>query len=197
MTPTCRPDPADPSGSGAARAPRNAALATEIIIEDPRWEAAGLAALAGRAAEATLSHLGLAPESWEVVVLGCDDARIAGLNAEFRGKAAPTNVLSWPAAERGAVRPGDRPGPPDPAIPEIGDIALAYDTCAREAERYGIPLDRHATHLVVHGLLHCLGYDHETDADASLMERVEGEILGKMGLPDPYIAMRPEAPRSG
>ncbi|WP_371061460.1 rRNA maturation RNase YbeY [Rhodosalinus sp. 5P4] len=172
-------------------------MVTETVIEDPRWAEAGLAAIAERAVGAALAHLGLGAETWEVVVLGCDDARIAALNAQFRGKAVPTNVLSWPAAERGAARAGERPSPPDPADPEIGDIALAFETCAREAQASAIPFERHVAHLVVHGLLHCLGYDHETDADATLMESEEAEILGNLGLPDPYTALRPDLPRSG
>mgnify|MGYP006287624467 CR=1 FL=1 len=98
----------------------------------------------------------------------------------------PTNVLSWPAADRAPARPGETPAPPDPADGELGDIALSYETCAREAAEAGKTLEAHATHLIVHGILHLLGYDHETDADAALMERLEAEILGKMGVVAPY-----------
>lgn len=159
----------------------------ETIVEDERWAALGLADLAERAAGTTLPHLGVSPDAWEVVVLGCDDARIAALNAEFRDKSAPTNVLSWPSEERGARIAGERPDPPDAqAAPELGDIAISYDTCLREAASAGRPAGDHVTHLLVHGILHLLGYDHVRDKDATLMERTEVEILGKMGLPDPY-----------
>ena len=161
----------------------------EIVIEDPRWEEAGLDALAVHAIGAALGHLQLDPDACEVTLLGCDDARIAALNADHRGKPVPTNVLSWPAEERGAGTPGAaplaaRPGP-DGTI-ELGDIAISYDTCAREAAQSGTPFSAHVTHLVVHGLLHLLGYDHTRDADATLMERLEAEILGNLGLDDPY-----------
>ncbi|WP_114292851.1 rRNA maturation RNase YbeY [Pseudosulfitobacter sp. DSM 107133] len=156
-------------------------------MEDPRWEQAGLSPLADRAAQATFSHLNISEA--EIAILACDDARIAGLNADFRGKPTPTNVLSWPSDERGAERAGGIPLPPEPdpdGTLELGDIAIAYDTCAAEAAAAGKSLPDHATHLIVHGILHLLGYDHVRDADATLMERLEVEILGKMGLDDPY-----------
>lgn len=162
-------------------------MPVEVVIEDDRWQAAGLEALAGRAAAATLSHLGLDPEVWDISVLGCDDARIAVLNGEFRAKPAPTNVLSWPSEERGAAVAGAAPALPLPGPdPELGDIAIAYDTCAREAAEAGRPLADHVSHLVVHAVLHLLGYDHIRDPDATLMEAIEVAILGKLGVADPY-----------
>ena len=159
----------------------------DCLIEDARWRDAGLERLAARAAEATLTHMGLEPEDWEVAVLGCDDARIAALNEDFRDKAGPTNVLSWPSEERGAEVDGAMPDLPEAGTdPELGDIAIAFDTCAKEAEAAGKPMQDHVTHLIVHGILHLLGYDHVRDKDATLMERTEVEILGKLGLPDPY-----------
>ncbi|WP_375175947.1 rRNA maturation RNase YbeY [Pseudooceanicola sp.] len=164
-------------------------MSVDIIYEDDRWQSAGLEPLAEAATAAALSHLGLDAEEWEVSLLACDDARIATLNAEFRGKPVPTNVLSWPSEERGAETPGARPDLPEPGFdPELGDIAIAYDTCAREAAEGGKPLADYVTHLIVHAVLHLLGYDHENDPDAALMEGLETEILGKMGLPDPYGA---------
>ncbi len=159
-------------------------MLTDTLIEDPRWEAADLAGLSERAAIATLGHLGLDAEGVEITVLGCDDARIAVLNAEFRAKPTPTNVLSWPSENRAPEQAGTRPAPP--GDPELGDIAIAYDTCAQEAVAAGKPLPDHATHLIVHGILHLLGYDHIRDQDATLMEATEVAILGKLGLPDPY-----------
>ena len=177
----------------------------DIVIEDARWDAAGLAALAGRACDATLSALGLSPEGFSVVVMGCDDARIAVLNADFRGKPKPTNVLSWPSEERGAEVYGEAPalpeaGPADDPV-ELGDIAIAYETCAAEARDQGKAFADHVTHLLVHGLLHCLGYDHVDDEDAELMEATEVRILASLGkranvarhvvreLPRQYIAL--------
>ncbi len=162
----------------------------DIVIEDARWEAFGLQPLAERACAAALAGLGLAAEGFSIVVMGCDDARIAALNADFRGKPKPTNVLSWPSEERAAEVYGDAPelpGAGDADDPEeLGDIAIAYETCAREAEEQGKPMADHVTHLLVHGLLHCLGYDHEDEADAALMEAIEVRILASLGLSDPY-----------
>lgn len=161
----------------------------DIVIEDDRWEAVDLVPLAHAAAHATLGHLGLDAETAEMTLLACDDARIAVLNEDFRGKARATNVLSWPAEERGAAAPGGDPLPVAPGIDgmlELGDIAMAYETCAAEANAAAKPLNAHVTHLIVHGLLHLLGYDHENDPDAMLMEGLEREILGKMGYDDPY-----------
>ena len=163
-------------------------MLTDPIIEDDPWQAAGLDALAEEAARATLAHLGLAPGDFEIAVLACDDARIATLNADFRGKPRPTNVLSWPAQDLAPEAPGAAPAPPEPEDDphHLGDIALAFETCAAEAEAAGKNFSAHVTHLVVHGVLHLLGYDHIRDEDATVMEGLEVAILGKLGLPDPY-----------
>ena len=177
-------------------------MLTETQIEDDRWHKAGLEGLAETAARATLTHLGLDPDLYEISLLGCDDTRIAVLNTEFRGKPAPTNVLSWPAQDLSAEEAGEAPYVPD-ATPQddpfafddedeigegiaLGDIAIAYDTCAREAAEADKPLAHHVTHLILHGTLHLLGYDHVRDKDATLMETIEVAILGKLGIPDPY-----------
>ena len=170
-----------------AKSKGNCLMLTETLIEDDRWTAAELAGVTERAARATLTHLDMDPNAWEISVLGCDDARIAALNGDFRAKPQPTNVLSWPSDERGAATPGAVPVLPQPGPdPELGDIAIAYDTCAREAAEGQKPLTDHVTHLIVHAVLHLLGYDHLRDEDATLMQRIEVEILGKLGLPDPY-----------
>ena len=156
----------------------------DVLIEEDRWGAVDLESLAVAAWQALGAHLDL-PGGHEVVLMGCDDARIAALNGSFRHKSRPTNVLSWPEAERGAATPGGSPLPIR-AGEALGDIAIAFETCAREAAEQGKPLKDHATHLILHGLLHLLGYDHETDADAALMEGLEVEILGKLGFDDPY-----------
>ena len=160
-------------------------MTADIIIEDPRWNEIGLERLATEATRATLTHQGLAPQDWDISILACDDARIATLNAEFREKPGPTNVLSWPSAERGA-NPGERPDPPT-GDPELGDIAIAYDTCMAEATDGNKPPEHHVTHLIVHGVLHLLGYDHANDADADLMEGAEIAILEVLGVPNPYV----------
>lgn len=157
-------------------------MSVDVIVEDDRWLAVEIEALAEEACGAALTHLGI--EEAEISLLACDDARIATLNAEFRDKPTPTNVLSWPSEERAAEEPGGEPLPPED--PELGDIAIAWETCLREAEEAGKPHADHLRHLLVHGTLHLLGYDHIDDKDAALMERLEVEILGKLGIADPY-----------
>ena len=162
----------------------------DTVIEEARWEDFGLPALAERAARAALAGLGLGPEGFEIALLGCDDARIAVLNADFRGKPQPTNVLSWPAWDLSPDAPGGAPQAPERGTAEapesLGDIALAWETCAREAEAQGKPLADHVAHLIVHGVLHLLGHDHVDEADAAVMEAAEVRILASLGISDPY-----------
>ena len=162
----------------------------DVVIEDDRWDAAALNKQAEVAVAATLAYLELLDEDWEITVLGCDDARIADLNAEFREKPKPTNVLSWPAQELAAAQEGGQPAPPEVDFmgdAALGDIAISYETCMKEAEIAQKPPEDHIRHLLVHGTLHLLGYDHIRDGDATVMETLEVGILGKLGIPDPYI----------
>ena len=162
----------------------------ETMIEDERWEAFGLAAVAERAGRAVLAGLELPGGGFAISLMGCDDARIAVLNADFRDKPQPTNVLSWPSEERGAEFAGEVPELPEPGEaddPEpLGDIAIAWETCAREAGEQDKPMVDHVTHLIVHGMLHLLGYDHVEEEDAALMEGLEVRILASLGVSDPY-----------
>ena len=122
-------------------------------------------------------HAALAERDCEVSVKFTSDAEVRALNAEWRGKDKATNVLSFPMSE-------------DPAsAPMLGDIVLAQGVCAREAREKGIGVEAHAAHLVVHGMLHLLGYDHETsDEDADEMEEAERQALASIGIADPYEA---------
>ncbi|WP_108854658.1 rRNA maturation RNase YbeY [Albidovulum aquaemixtae] len=162
----------------------------DILIEEPRWQDLGIERIADRAARATLDALGLGAEGFMISLLACSDARIAELNAGFRDKPQPTNVLSWPSEERGAVAAGGPPAALSPGAPEmpveLGDIAIACEICEREAAEQGKTLEDHVTHLIVHGILHLLGYDHVREGDARLMEAAEIGILAKLGVTDPY-----------
>ncbi|WP_312529104.1 rRNA maturation RNase YbeY [Paracoccus sp. (in: a-proteobacteria)] len=155
----------------------------ELVIEDERWLDADLEPLCQRALDAVSQWLGQSDLS--IVVLACDDARIAVLNDEFRDKPRPTNVLSWPSSEFAAHAPGERPELPPMA--ELGDIAIAYDTCQREAAEQGKTFADHVTHLLVHAILHLAGYDHIDDSDAETMEGAERVILAELGISDPYF----------
>ena len=146
----------------------------DIEIEDLAWTAAlpDAEALARKAGQAALDSEGATPES--VTLLLTDDESVRDLNARFREQDKPTNVLSFPA----------------PANPEhfLGDVALAYGVCAREAAEQGKPLAHHLQHLVAHGVLHLLGYDHIGDEEAEAMEGLERVVLAGLGVPDPYAA---------
>ena len=161
----------------------------DIVFEDDRWLAVDLQTIADAAVAGVLERLEIDGEDGEVAVLACGDARIAELNADFRENPTATNVLSWPAAELSAQDAGDLPSQPvhDPMGGlELGDIAISYDTCASEAIAAGKAMQDHVMHLMIHGTLHLLGYDHVRDQDATLMEALEVEILEKMGIDDPY-----------
>ena len=143
----------------------------EIEVEAEAWTGAvpDAEAVVDRAAKAALSAV-----EGDIVVLLTDDESVRELNARFRDKDRPTNVLSFPA--------------PDNAAPHLGDIVLAYGVCATEAQTQGKTLADHLSHLVVHGVLHLLGRDHEDDGEAEEMEAEEREILAQIGVADPYAS---------
>lgn len=164
-------------------------MTVDLTIEDSHWNSLNLLTLADAAVQATLDAFQLDPDQCEISVLACDDARITTLNADFRDKPTATNVLSWPTTDLSPDTPGARPPLPSPDFTgeiALGDIAIAFETCMREAQDLNKPVADHVTHLIIHGLLHLLGYDHIRDLDATLMEQIEIEILGRMGLEDPY-----------
>ncbi|MBO6518740.1 MAG: rRNA maturation RNase YbeY [Rhodospirillales bacterium] len=133
----------------------------------------------------SITYLDYPARAYEVSVLLTDDARQQALNAEYRGKDAPTNVLSFPATE--AL---DGAFPSALALP-LGDISLALETVRRESDGEGLSFADHFCHLLVHGMLHLAGYDHEIDHDAEEMEALEVEILAGFGIENPYADKRP------
>lgn len=145
----------------------------DVEVEDDAWTAAlaDAEAAARVAAEAALAH---EDAGGGVTLLLTDDESVRELNARFRHKDAATNVLSFPAPQN----PEDH----------LGDVALAYGVCAREAAEQGKPLRHHLQHLTVHGVLHLLGYDHIGDDEAEAMEGLERAVLAGLGVPDPYAA---------
>ncbi len=159
----------------------------DVIQVDRRWEEVDLELLAETAFRTLCGEPDIALETGECSLLACDDRKIAELNERYRGKPASTNVLAWPAVEPPPREPG-RPPVPRPVhwSGSIGDIALAYETCSREAAERGIGLDDHVTHLVVHALLHLLGYRHGNAADEELMRNIEISALAKLGIGNPY-----------
>lgn len=155
----------------------------DISAESEGWsKVRDLESCVRRAAEAAMLDNDAPPS--EISVVLSDDEHIRELNKHHRGMDKPTNVLSFPAA---------RIKTPAGAARILGDIVLAYETVAREATEESKPIENHLSHLVVHGVLHLLGYDHEDDQEAELMEARERQILAKLGIPDPYAERGPSA----
>jgi len=148
----------------------------DLLTEDDAWLVLPeREALARRAVHAVFEVLGAPEPPSELSVVFTGDESVAELNRAWRGKAGPTNVLSFPAA------PGPRPEPGT-----LGDIVLAAGVVRAEAEAQGKPLANHTVHLIIHGILHLLGHGHAEDATAEAMERLEAEAMARLGLPDPY-----------
>jgi len=155
---------------------------------DPEWDSSiGWAELAESAAVAAIAEsrfpaLGQGPRSVELSVRLADDEEVRELNVLWRGKDKSTNVLSFPLADAAELAAAPADGPEL----MLGDIVLARGVCAAEAQEKAIPIDQHAAHLMVHGTLHLLGYDHEDDETASDMEARETRALARLGIADPY-----------
>ncbi|MEO3386598.1 rRNA maturation RNase YbeY [Mesorhizobium sp. CAU 1741] len=154
-------------------------LDIDISVEAGDWpEEETLQSIAAAAADAAFAELGIGTDSGpELSLVFTDDPHIQALNLAWRSKDKATNVLSFPAFD---VAPGD------PLPPMLGDIVLAEETISSEATLEEKQFEHHLTHLVVHGLLHLLGYDHETDEDAEEMEAIERRALARLAISDPY-----------
>ena len=170
--------------SGEARSPgaglEEPAIAIDCALRSDDWSALPQAeALALRAARAALAAAAELPAEGELSLALSDDAELQILNKAYRGKDGPTNVLSFPGDSGPAGAPA-----------QLGDVILAYGVCAREAAAQGKSLADHMSHLVVHGVLHLLGHDHEAEAEAARMEALEAQVLAGLGIADPYAAER-------
>jgi len=156
-------------------------VAVDIIVSAPLWpDEQALEALADKAVRASVAASGARlARNVELCISFSDDASIRELNAQWRKQDKPTNVLSFPTP--GALK----------TKPMLGDIVIAQETVAREALEQDKTFLDHTTHMIVHGVLHLLGYDHENDADAELMEALERRIAASLGLGDPYEGTSP------
>lgn len=158
---------------------RKPSIAIDLLVEAGDWpRKQTLRRLVEKAVDAALREAGAGGEGGsELSVVFSDDSHIRRLNADWRGKDKPTNVLSFPASP---TKPGEK------VPPMLGDVVLAAETVAREAELEDKPLDHHISHLVIHGVLHLLGHDHEDEAEAEKMEALEVAALARLAIPDPY-----------
>jgi probable rRNA maturation factor len=161
--------------------PHSALPMTEVLVVADCWQGEPEAeAVIQRAIAAASEAVDADVGDAELAVMLTDDSGIRTLNGNWRGIDKPTNVLSFPALQpTGPSRPGDAPR-------MLGDIAIAYQTMRKEADDERKPFDHHLSHLAVHGFLHLIGYDHESEDEAEAMEALEREILAQLGIPDPY-----------
>ena len=149
----------------------DAALSVDVLVQSPKWKKQrGAAAAVRKAINAAADEIS-SPDG-EVAVVLTGDAAIRKLNKQWRKIDKATNVLSFPAPQDGAM---------------LGDIVIAYETLARESRDEGKKFAHHLSHLAVHGFLHLMGYDHQNDSDAETMEELEGVILARLKIPNPYL----------
>ena len=164
-------------------------LETALSVESP-WPAGEWETLAHRAATAAMERtphgeMLTFPSTIEISIRLTTDAEVQTLNSQYRHKDKPTNVLSFPMVQADLLDTIDQNSDDGEVL--LGDIVLAHGVCAAEAEERGISLEQHATHLIVHGTLHLLGYDHLEEREAEAMEAIEIDALAALGLADPYL----------
>jgi probable rRNA maturation factor len=182
-----------PSGTVAAdrptttsASPDDATLTIDVIVRSQRWRqgVAELTRLCTETARRAYVAAGGDDRDAQISIVLTSDRAVQALNRTFRGHDQATNVLSFPTAQAPAAPP--RGCPPPPRL--LGDVVIAYGTTAAEAAAAGKDLGDHLRHLIVHGILHVLGYDHQTEGDAAAMERLEAAILARFGVSDPYAS---------
>ncbi len=175
------PDPGQSTTSAAAaHAPGATGACISVILHAEGTGKSEMSTLISDVRDAARAALGVAGVARaEMTLVITDDARMRALNRQFRGIDKPTNVLSFP-------EPEESPHPEQNAAPSLGDVVVSLDTLVREAAEQGKSFSAHAAHLVVHGVLHLLGYDHASDGDAARMEALEVRTLARLGFPDPY-----------
>ncbi|HSX57616.1 MAG TPA: rRNA maturation RNase YbeY [Sphingomonas sp.] len=161
------------------------AVQREAGWPDLDWDAIGAQAAEAAVAQTPFGELVEADAVIEIAVRLTDDAEVHQLNSQYRQKDKPTNVLSFPMIEPDLIEALTQNSDDGEVI--LGDIVLAHGVCAAEAAEKGFTVQQHATHLIVHGVLHLLGYDHQGDSEAEAMESMERAALETLGIPDPYL----------
>ena len=162
-------------------------MSVDLIMEDARWKTLNLIQIANAAFKETLSQLNLKSENFICCILACNNKKIEDLNAQFRGKKNSTNVLSFPSKVEvyETINGSQSETNADPL--ELGDIAIAYEVCKTEAIVSKIEFEEHVCHLIIHSVLHLLGFDHDEEKNAVEMEKIEVQVLAKLGISNPYV----------
>ena len=161
----------------------------EFINKSKKWGKKKSVVIANQSVNSTLVHLNLDPDKFEIAILACDDDKIQDLNSTFRGINKKTNILSWPEKDLSPKVSGTMPMKPEPINREpmfLGNLAISFEFIVKEAEKLNKDFYNHLYHLISHGTLHLLGFVHELELDAKIMENKEREILSKVGIVDPY-----------
>ena len=162
-------------------------MTVDVVIEDARWESLDLTQIAKQAFLETLLLLDLHPKNFSCCIFACDNKKIKQLNNKFRGKNGPTNVLSFPASLENYAMKSTLTQTETNNPRELGDIAIAFEICKKEATISKVKFEHHVYHLIIHSVLHLLGFDHEEEANAAKMEKIEVQVLAKLGISDPYL----------
>ena len=161
----------------------------EFINESKKWGKKKSVVIANQAVNSTLVHLNLDPDNFEIAILACDNEKIQELNSNFRGINKNTNILSWPEKDLSPKVSGTMPMKPEPINREpmfLGNLAISFEFIVKEAKKLNKDFYNHLYHLISHGTLHLLGFVHDLELDAKIMENKEREILSKVGIADPY-----------
>ena len=160
----------------------------DLVFEDGRWKKTLLGEVSRTVFKETLNFFGQNASDFSIDILACNDGRISELNKEFRGNNSATNVLSWPSKNfQSKFVKGNTDSILNKEDGFLGDIAISYDTCVKEAKERAIDFVDHISHLMIHSILHLMGYDHILEVEEEKMKKIEIEILGKMGIDSPYI----------
>ena len=161
-------------------------MSVDLVMEDARWKTLDLPQIANTAFKETLSQVNMRSENFICCILACSSKKIKGLNVQFRGKNNSTNVLSFPSKIDLCEVGSSSKFQADIDPLELGDIAIAYEVCKKESDVSKVDFEHHVYHLIIHSILHLLGYDHEEEKNANEMEKIEVQVLAKLGISNPY-----------
>ncbi len=164
-------------------------------VESPGWEGTDIEQLVETAALATLNAVGESAADYQISVLACDDDRIADLNSRFRNRPQITDILSWPSVDSFSAAI-DEQANEIPSMKFLGDLAISWTCCRRDADLAGRNFNDHLTHLLVHGVLHLLGFEHSDGNSAKKMEEIEIRVLATLNIIHPYTLQPDENARS-
>ena len=167
-------------------------MKADILFNDNRWKKLPFEKIVHNSINLVAEDILLTTNDYEIAILACNDLEIINLNKNFRGDSAPTNILSWPEHEYKRMKPGGfptrivNPTKFSKGSDFLGNLAISFDRCSSEASAGSIRFEDYTTHLIIHGFLHLIGFDHDNELDAILMEDTEKRLLSRLGIKNPY-----------